>query len=151
MKDKEYYENLDKRTKEYKEWKDSQPSEEELEDAAENITKGLGDMVASVTKAVGIEPCEGCKKRKDSLNLLGHQAEYFFKKYKPNPFTENDIIQWEAFTNRDNQNLIIPADQKLIVRLLRDILNMSVKPCSTCSASVWKKYINMIDTVYERN
>lgn len=32
--------------------------------------KGLGDVVASVTKAVGIKPCAGCKKRQQALNRL---------------------------------------------------------------------------------
>jgi hypothetical protein len=35
--------------------------------------------------------------------------------------------------------------------LLKDILNMSVKPCATCNSRVWKKYIDMIQMVYERN
>lgn len=33
-------------------------------------SKGLGDSIAKLTKAVGIEPCEGCNKRKDTLNRL---------------------------------------------------------------------------------
>lgn len=32
--------------------------------------KGLGDVVASMTKAVGIRPCGGCQKRQASLNKL---------------------------------------------------------------------------------
>jgi hypothetical protein len=28
----------------------------------------LGDVVAAATKAVGIEPCEGCKRRREKLN-----------------------------------------------------------------------------------
>ncbi|MGB0889599.1 MAG: hypothetical protein ACPGWS_04885 [Solirubrobacterales bacterium] len=31
---------------------------------------GLGDIVAAVTKAVGIEPCGGCKDRQNVLNRL---------------------------------------------------------------------------------
>jgi pantoate kinase len=31
---------------------------------------GLGDVVASATKAVGIKPCAGCKKRQATLNKL---------------------------------------------------------------------------------
>lgn len=31
---------------------------------------GLGDVVANVTSAVGIKPCDGCKKRQESLNKL---------------------------------------------------------------------------------
>jgi hypothetical protein len=32
--------------------------------------RGLGDVVAAVTSAVGIRPCGGCKKRQESLNKL---------------------------------------------------------------------------------
>lgn len=30
--------------------------------------RGLGDVVAAVTSAVGIKPCGGCAKRQDTLN-----------------------------------------------------------------------------------
>ena len=30
--------------------------------------RGLGDVVAAATKAIGIQPCGGCKKRQDWLN-----------------------------------------------------------------------------------
>ena len=134
MKDKKYYESLDKRSKEYKQYK-----------------KGLGDRVEDITKALGIKKCDDCNKRQESLNLVGHELEYFFKKHKPNAFTQTDIEQWDLFINRDNQEEIISEHQRLIVRLLKDILNMSVKPCTNCSGKVWKKYIKMIQTVYERH
>ena len=31
-------------------------------------SRGLGDTVAKMTKAVGIKPCGGCKKRQEILN-----------------------------------------------------------------------------------
>lgn len=31
-------------------------------------TQGLGDTIAKITKAVGLEPCGGCKKRQKWLN-----------------------------------------------------------------------------------
>lgn len=31
---------------------------------------GLGDVIASATKAVGIKPCAGCQKRQATLNKL---------------------------------------------------------------------------------
>ena len=126
----------DKRTKAWKEW---------------NASKGLGDKVADVTDALGIKKCKGCEERQESLNLVGHQLEYFFKKHKPNPFTQEDILQWETFINRSNQNQVSTEEQKLIVRLLKDVLNMSVKPCATCNGKVWVKYIKMIQTVYNNN
>jgi hypothetical protein len=30
--------------------------------------RGLGDVIAAATTAVGIRPCAGCDKRKDQLN-----------------------------------------------------------------------------------
>lgn len=33
-------------------------------------SKGVGDVIAKATKAIGIEPCEGCLKRKELLNKL---------------------------------------------------------------------------------
>ena len=132
---------LDKRTKEYKEWKESQ-------------SKGLGDYVEDITKATGIKDivgdCDGCDKRKEKLNKLSKDFVRLFKRVKPNDFTEDDIQQWESFKNREKQHEINYEQQKLIIRLLKDVLKMSVKPCSNCSASVWIKYINMLDSAYEQ-
>jgi hypothetical protein len=39
--------------------------------AADKIpSRGLGDTIAKVTKAVGIKPCGGCKNRQAKLNKL---------------------------------------------------------------------------------
>lgn len=131
------YSKLDKRSKEYKQYK-----------------KGLGDLVEDITKATGIKKlvgeCEGCNKRKETLNIAGHQLEYFFKKHSPNEFKQEDKDLWNLFTDRENQNKITTEHQLLIVRLLKDVLNMSVKPCSNCDAGIWKKYIQMINTVYDK-
>jgi len=32
--------------------------------------RGLGDLIAAGTKAVGIRPCGGCKKRQEALNRM---------------------------------------------------------------------------------
>ena len=32
--------------------------------------RGLGDVVAAATKAVGIKPCGGCQKRREALNRM---------------------------------------------------------------------------------
>ena len=34
------------------------------------VADGLGDTIAKATKAVGIKPCGGCKKRQAALNKL---------------------------------------------------------------------------------
>jgi hypothetical protein len=33
-------------------------------------SKGLGDTIAKATKAVGIKPCNACKKRQEKLNKI---------------------------------------------------------------------------------
>ena len=33
-------------------------------------SRGLGDTIAKVTKAVGVKPCGGCKKRQEKLNKI---------------------------------------------------------------------------------
>lgn len=33
-------------------------------------SKGIGDSIAKLTKAVGIKPCKSCEKRKNILNKL---------------------------------------------------------------------------------
>lgn len=47
----------------YKEWL-------RLDITKKNKSKGLGDTVAKITRAVGIKPCGGCKKRQAKLNKL---------------------------------------------------------------------------------
>jgi len=38
---------------------------------ADNLpSRGLGDTIAKATKATGIQPCGGCKKRQAKLNRL---------------------------------------------------------------------------------
>lgn len=32
--------------------------------------RGAGDLIASITKAVGIQPCGGCKQRQELLNQI---------------------------------------------------------------------------------
>lgn len=38
--------------------------------AIRSRSRGLGDTVAKITRAVGIKPCGGCKKRQAALNKL---------------------------------------------------------------------------------
>ena len=67
-KDENYYENLDKRTKEYKEWKAKREAASEgVGDAVEKVLKATG--VADVVKFIAGEDC-GCDERKAKLNKL---------------------------------------------------------------------------------
>lgn len=37
---------------------------------ADNVSSGLGDTVAKITRRIGIKPCGGCKDRQKKLNEL---------------------------------------------------------------------------------
>lgn len=39
--------------------------------------RGLGDMVAAATGAVGIKPCSPCKRRQEILNRFGQRVANF--------------------------------------------------------------------------
>lgn len=62
--------------------------------------QGLGDVVAAVTSAVGIEPCEGCKDRQFTLNRL-----FNFKKVK-SEMTPNDKDLFLIFMDIKGQRVI---------------------------------------------
>ena len=42
----------------------------ELKQSFKQPTRGLGDVIAAVTSAVGIKPCGGCKQRQETLNKI---------------------------------------------------------------------------------
>lgn len=133
MKDKEYYESLDKRSKEYKDWKKS----------FDKDIKGAGDVVEVVAKKLGFKKGEdcGCDKRKQLLNKV--------IRWKPvRCFTEDQYNQWTAFRNRKKKNQVTHQEQLLIQELCHDLFARAVKPCSHCG-SQFKSYINMIDKFYE--
>ena len=104
-KNKEYYENLDKRTSEYKEWKAKQ----------ENKSKGLGDTIAKVTKATGIdkavkfvagEDC-GCSERQEQLNKL-------FSYDVPECLNESEYTYLKRFLGNMPATISKDTQQKLL-------------------------------------
>ena len=62
--------------------------------------QGLGDVIAAVTTAVGIEPCLDCKERQFSLNRL-----FNFKKVK-SEMTQTDKDHFALFLNAKGQRVI---------------------------------------------
>ena len=62
--------------------------------------QGLGDVVAAVTSAVGIEPCLDCKERQFSLNRL-----FNFKKVK-SEMTPNDKEHFALFLEAKGQRIV---------------------------------------------
>ena len=62
--------------------------------------QGLGDVIAAVTSAVGIEPCLDCKERQFSLNRL-----FNFKTVK-SEMTQEDKLLFVIFMESKGQRVI---------------------------------------------
>ena len=52
----------------------------------EGASRGFGDTVAKATSAMGIKPCDKCKKRQEALNRMVP----YCNRDKPDPTTSND-------------------------------------------------------------
>jgi hypothetical protein len=78
--------------------------------------QGLGDVVAAVTSAIGIEPCEGCKERQFGLNRL-----FNFKTVK-SEMIQTDKDQFAIFMHLKGQRVIDGKRTELIFEDI-DFLN----------------------------
>ena len=130
----DYYENLDKRTKEYKsyaEWKENQ----------EAASTGLGDSIEKVTEATGIkaavkflagEDC-GCDERKDKLNKL-------FNYNKPNCLTEEEYSFLADFYSQP-RNVISGLDKQQLLTIYNRVFNANKRmtSCSACMRNIYSK------------
>jgi hypothetical protein len=130
----EYYENLDKRTKEYKsyaEWKENQ----------EAASTGLGDSIEKITEATGIkaavkfiagEDC-GCDQRKDKLNKL-------FNYNKPNCLTEEEYNFLADFYSQP-RNVISGLDKQQLLTIYNRVFNANKRmtSCSACMRNIYSK------------
>jgi hypothetical protein len=137
-KDLEYYENLDKRTKEYKEWKankDASPSG--LGDSIEKITKATG--ISDVVKFIAGEDC-GCDERKEKLNEL-------FPYKNPQCFTEEEYNWLGAFIRR-RPTKVAAAEQKTLYSIYNRVFN-SNKQTGNCKSCVQEVY-NALKLYYEK-
>jgi predicted nuclease with TOPRIM domain len=140
-KDEEYYANLDKRTKEYKEWK------ERFEEAQEEQPKGLGDTIERIAKVTGIkkavefiagEDC-GCDERKTKLN------EYF-PYNKAECLTEEEYHYLKDFYSK-NRVSISPAQQQELIKIYNRVLhyNQEMTNCASCFKEVFKRLEKIIN------
>ena len=138
MKDETYYQNLDKRTKEYREWKKKR----------QEASEGLGDSVQKVTKATGIEKAVkfiagedcGCEGRKKALNKL-------FRYNNPLCFREDEYLYLtEFFSTR--RSAISMTEQQRLVEIYNRVFRAKQKltKCSSCIATV----VRNLKQYYER-
>jgi len=138
MKDENYYQNLDKRTKEYKQWKAKRKAEAEgLGDTAEKVFKATG--VADVVKFVAGEDC-GCTERKERLNKL-------FSYRKPLCFKEDEYTYLSEFFESP-KGTINYKTQLEIIKIYNRVFNQNRKPtsCGSCIRTV----VNELKTYFEK-
>lgn len=126
--EKEYYEKLDKRTKEYKAWKAKR-------DAA---PKGLGDSIEKVTEATGIkkavkfiagEDC-GCDQRKERLNKI-------FRYRTPKCFTEEEYIYLSELFSSTTETV----NANKLIRIYNRVFGAKQEftSCSSCVRRVYNE------------
>ena len=94
-------------------------------------SKGLGDSIAKLTKAVGIEPCKSCEKRKNILNKLF-------------PFKRVNVLNDEQI--KLLEKLIELSDIELI-EIYNDVFNTNLT-ISTFNINIRKAVITDLNTIY---
>jgi hypothetical protein len=101
-------------------------------------SKGLGDTIAKITKATGIdkvakkvlgEDC-GCDERRDKLNKM-------FPYKKVRQFTPDEMSIYESIMPNIKNDIIKAQDQANLVKLYNKVFNANKKPsgCSSCVRS----------------
>ena len=139
MKDIEYYESLDKRTKEYKEWKATFEAKQEeggVGDVVAEITKATGiDKVAEkVANALGYDDC-GCDERRKKWNKA-----FNFNKQPECPTKEEFTYLKDYFAvERDK---ITYEDRVKIYAIYNRVFRRAERPTS-CTACFMEK-VNML-------
>lgn len=128
MKDETYYQNLDKRTKEYREWKKKR----------QEASEGLGDSVQKVTRATGIEKAVkfiagedcGCEERKKALNKL-------FRYNNPLCLREDEYNYLTEFFSAKRSSISM-TEQKQLLEIYNRVFKARQKltKCSSCIATI---------------
>ena len=125
---------MDKRTKKYKEWKANQ----------EKASKGLGDTVAKVTEATGIDKAVkfvlgqdcGCDERKEKLNEI-------FPYNKPECLFESEYNYLDSFFKEFN-GTVKASDQVLLYRVYNRVFHQKKETgsCPDCVRQVVRELKN---------
>ena len=64
---------------------------------------GIGDMIAKITKAVGLQPCESCERRREKLNQM---FSFLTKTKKDLTPDEIQYINQINATNKIDNNVV---------------------------------------------
>jgi hypothetical protein len=152
---KGYYENLDKRTKDYKEYKEwlslkEEPSYEKLKENIEKESKiGLGDVVEKITEATGIkkaikavlgDDC-GCDERKEKFNKLS-----VWKRRKVNCISKEDYNWLKSFIDSRTSKISHETNKRLVSVYNRVFgTNQKVSKCTPCVNGLIRNLVEYLD------
>jgi hypothetical protein len=140
-----YYDTVDKRSKdyrEYKKWLNKSSNYESLKDNVENQPKGFGDTIAKITKATGIErlvkfiageDC-GCDERQELLNKK-------FKYGRVNCISEEDYNYAIEFL-KGNTNKVSIATRIRLNEIHNNIFSRKT-PYSNCKSCIRRNIQNI--------
>lgn len=143
---KEYFKNLDKRTREYKAWK---LDKETIEDQRDK-KMGLGDYAAKVFEYIGIkgmvkfiagEDC-GCEERRERLNNLGK----WFTQTKVKCLTKDEYVWLDGYFKEKKGSVISPYVQGQLLRIFNRVFTQR-RQMSTCSPCV-KELVDKLELLY---
>ena len=140
-----YYETVDKRSKdyrEYKKWLNKSSGYESLKDNVENQPKGFGDTIAKITKATGIEKLVkfiagedcGCDERQELLNKK-------FKYGRVNCISEEDYNYAIEFL-KGNTNKVSIATRIRLNEIHNNIFSRKT-PYSNCKSCIRRNIQNI--------
>lgn len=127
----------DKRTKEYKEWKANYEKE----------STGLGDTIAKITKATGIdkavkflagEDC-GCDARQEAMNKA-------FRYKRPKCLLETEFVYLEMWFSKHRNN-VKPTEQKELLKIYNRVF--SDKKIMTSCGSCIRSVTNELNSLYK--
>ena len=133
----------DKRSKAYRAYK------AKFKEQQENESKGLGDTIAKITKATGIEKVVkavvgedcGCDERKETLNKL-------FKYTNVECLTEDEYNKLDKYFAR-NTSTVDYLTQKNLLKIYNRVFSKN-KMTSNCSSCV-RRMVRDLRNVYENN
>lgn len=152
LEEKGYFNTLDKRSKEYRDYKEWK-SYNTLKDNVDKKSKvGLGDVVESITKATGIKKVAesitddcGCNERKEKLNKIP-----LFRRKKVNCIEQEDYV-WLKNLIKKKPSTFSFETRKRITNIYNYVFRTSVKnskcyPCIKGYLENLKKYLEVYES-----
>ena len=112
--------------------------EVKLDDVKKETISGIGDIIAKITKGIGIEPCDSCEKRRKALNDMFS----FLRAAKRELTTEE--LEWISEINRTNK----VSDSGKFFRMYNDVFGVHAQTCN-CPPII-KEMLFKLNKVVER-